>query len=134
MYERVARATQCQRCSRSSPNSPPAQTQRLTTVDRDLQFPVSSAIHAFIAPSAKRTGAVKRADRIAGFDRWTSLGLRSVMAPSSAGCGLGTTDHLPVWPGDPLTCTDLVFSRSLYVDMIPAEVPVRWGCLSSAVS
>jgi hypothetical protein len=36
--------------------------------------------------------------------------------------------------GSPRPFADLVFSGSLYVDVIPEEVPVRWGSFSSAVS
>lgn len=48
-----------------------------------------------------KDGAVKRADRIAGLCKWTSLGLRSVTGPSSASSGLGTADRLPARPGRP---------------------------------
>lgn len=78
-------------------------------------------------------GAVKRADRIAGFGRWTSVGsgahheaewrrLRAVV---------GLVGALPT--RSPYPFADLVFSGTLYVDMVPEEVPVLWGSFSSAV-
>lgn len=51
---------------RSSPNSPTAQAQRRRAVDRESQSPASWAVHAFMAPSTRRIGAVRRADRSAG--------------------------------------------------------------------
>src|SRR3954470_17802045 len=79
-------------------------------------------------------GAVKRADWSAAFDRWCSLsrGLCKGAEQHEASAAV-MADLSTCRPGGPIPFADLVFSGTLYVDMVPERVPVLWGAFSSAV-
>ncbi len=71
---------------------------------------------------------MKRAHRRVAFDRWDSSGwgLSDETCSTGHGCSTGR-------PEDPHPFADLVFSGTLYVDMVPKEVPVLGASFSSAV-
>ncbi|AWN30068.1 hypothetical protein DKG71_31380 [Streptomyces sp. NEAU-S7GS2] len=50
-----------------------------------------------------------------------------------AGTGCRAAGPLPVAPEGLRPSADLVFYGTLYVDMVPEEVPVLWGPFSSAL-
>ena len=62
------------------------------------------------------------------------LGAALVHETGWRGLRLGTADRLPVRLRGSHSFADLAFPGSLYVDMIPEGVPVRWGSFPSAVS
>lgn len=71
---------------------------------------------------------MKRADPRAAFDRWDSLG-RGLGDETDQRRGTGCRHGRPVcWSTrNPHPVADLVFSGTLYVDMVPEEVPVPVG-------
>jgi hypothetical protein len=88
------------------------------------------AVPTFSVPRAQRASKAMRADRIVGSDRRIS---QVDAMPASSHTRAGLRDSSPLCGRAP-THSGLVFSGTLYVDMVPLRYPVLSSYFSSAVS